>query len=1307
MNNFEMFVRNTAFGKEYIEIINNRTFRVRVTESSVFDYSKYNKIITKLESFKEIGLIIPENIVYNNGKYYIYTEYWNDIPIIEYSLNEEKYYNILLYIFDISYRIVHSTNINIKYLSFEDIFIDENDNISMIAPIFKPVNNNYIVINKDNNEDGLINALISFSEKLYSLMNIKNKNIEEFLNLLKSKKINCIHDLYEMILDKSNKKSIKNKVFRPPHFINRDNERERIVKNLGKKHIFIYGPQRSGKTKLIDFMKYKIKELGYQIISSDDLISELDFNNINIFDFLNYINKLKNNDLKLVLVADDFQDADIRFKNFIDELLIKDFDFPFSIILISHEDPTYNLNNIEYIELKPFNIQTTKTLLNIILSPNFLNKYPEIVEIVYNISGGLPGNIVQVIQDFFKLNIIEYKEKKFDFSPEKIENKKFNDIVLEKINSIPNNIKKDLIYLSSLGFKFNISEIEILEDYLKKNFDESILYALDNNIILKEDDNYRFFNLFYQKTLHDLLPLAEKIKIHSHLCKLASLSKKIFHLKSSNKFDSAISLIIKEMKKSLYEWKNLKFIDFGFNEIRNMTKEIPKSAIAIYLSKKFFLNEYSDDIINYLEIMKDSKVYNYIYYLFLKFSDKKKLNEFLISNISNEKTTDYKKALYIYYYLSINFSELTKDDVLNYYSTFENILLKHQNLNKFKTLKGMLLNILGIKHEIDQPEKSIMYYNNALKISLEINYKRLTQIVYANLAILYKALNSNLFDYYNNKVLDIAKEIGDYYTYNRTLINIAENKLYTGEINEFFKYINLAENSSKLNKDYNSYLLANDLKNYYYLYSKDYQNLLSNLRRIELYIKKHTYLKDSFDSIKNNILILKSLFEKEITFNNKYLEIIEKDDFFKHLYNLVKFDDEKIIYESFLFFKNNPLIYLKEEMVNLVSSKIAKYSFKKEFETWVYELINEFKDKKLSLTLLYEGLGKFYYEKNEKFKSLKYLRKAQKNYNELIMKNKFKEIGEYLYNNFGLPFNKDTISTNNLLDKLNFYEKINDLIIELLKLDSPKYIIDKIGEFLRNSFLLDKILIKVITNSFEIEYNFNCKNDNIIEKDIFSLNPFIISYISNNDDYKYYIHISNENIELNGLDISNILDNIIILEDVLYSILDKITHYEHSISDPLTNAYTRRYMENKLKELYGLYERYNFDFSIILIDLDDFKKINDSYGHQKGDIVLIELVRSIKNNLRDFDLICRYGGEEFLIILPNTSLEEAKIIANRLLVEINKDLYSATNLNITCSMGLSSISKIKNEPKIDNLIKNADDALYKAKNLGKNRFEVI
>ncbi|SHE28429.1 diguanylate cyclase (GGDEF) domain-containing protein [Marinitoga hydrogenitolerans DSM 16785] len=1327
MEKFQVFFRETLFGKEYLKIINDRTFRVRVTESSVFHYKSYLEILKSLEPLNEFGLMLPEKIEYDNEEYRIFTEYWNEIPITEIDIDEEKYYNILYTVYDLTDRVTHSTNIIIPYIYLEDIFIDETNNVTLMPSVFIPRKSDNIIINKKKSEEGVIELLINFSTTVYNLMSEKTELVKEFVKTLKNNSFECVHDLYVFLLKTFNYRLKKNKI-RIPHFINRESERDRILEVLGKKHIYIYGPQRIGKTRLIDFMEFKFKELNYNIIrarnvkdifSGDIKVPE----SMNIFYFLNFIELLRQGkkDFKLIMIVDDYQDINIKFKNFIEDIINKNFDFPFSLVLMSHVAPTVEFENIEYIELKPFNLKKTETLLKIILSSDFLKKYPEIVDIIYNLSDGYPGNIYQTIKDLNMLEIIKIENGKYVFYPEKLKVKKIIDLAEEKIDNIPDKIKQDLKYLSTLGFKFTVNEIKDLETYFKTSFDNTIIYALERDILLKEGNEYRFFNLIYQDLFHNSLSIKEQVNIHMYLCKKSiSLEKKIFHLKNARKIKSTIALIIKEMRKSIFEWKNLNFIDYGFNEIKNITDDIPLSTIAIYLSKKYFFNEFSDDLKEYIEKIKNSKVYEYIAYLFLKYSDEDKLNKKLLEWINDKETTDYKKVLYIYYYLNLNFSKLEKEEVYDYYFMVEKTFLKHRNLHKFKTIKGMLLNMLGIKMETELPELAVKYYNDALSISLEVRYKRLTQIVYANLAILYESLNSNLSEYYNRKVLEISKEIGDYQTYNRILINIANNKLYKGEIKEFFDLINKAERYSKINKDFNSYIFANDIKNYYFLYAKDYANLESNLRKITEYSKNKPFLKDSIEGIKDNIHILKALIEKDRPFfsNRKYKDKVVKNEFFQNFYNIIFENDEKIVYDAWLFFKNNPVIYLKEEMVSAAAEKISHYSFSEEFEKWVLELIKEFKNKKLSIALLYEGLGYFYTTKKEKFKALKFLRKAQKTYDDLMMKNRFEEINKFLMKEFRLPmfiyeeiysmeYNIEKYNYNNLISKIKSYEKINNLIIELLKSDSPKYLVEKIGEFLRDKYPINEILIRIITKDYEVEYNFNFKNEKDLKNDQFFIKPLKLSYISDYKDYKYYIYLSNSNIELSQKDAVDILDNIIIIEDVLYSILDKITHYEHSILDPLTNAYTRRYMENKLKELHGLYERYKFDFSIMLIDLDDFKKVNDKYGHQKGDEVLVELVKSLKKHLRDFDMVCRYGGEEFLLILPNTSLEDAEKIAKRLLKDINKDLLEKTKLNITCSIGVSSISEIIKEPRLKLLIENADKALYRAKNNGKNQVEVI
>lgn len=123
------------------------------------------------------------------------------------------------------------------------------------------------------------------------------------------------------------------------------------------------------------------------------------------------------------------------------------------------------------------------------------------------------------------------------------------------------------------------------------------------------------------------------------------------------------------------------------------------------------------------------------------------------------------------------------------------------------------------------------------------------------------------------------------------------------------------------------------------------------------------------------------------------------------------------------------------------------------------------------------------------------------------------------------------------------------------------------------------------------------------------------------------------------------------------------------------------------------------DFSIIIFDVDDFKQVNDHYGHSVGDDVLKEVAKIMKENLRKKDFIGRYGGEEFMLLLPETSLAEAKVIGERIRVSIQDACFSLENLKVTISGGVSGTCKRA----IKDIINHADSNLYKAKQMNKNR----
>lgn len=184
---------------------------------------------------------------------------------------------------------------------------------------------------------------------------------------------------------------------------------------------------------------------------------------------------------------------------------------------------------------------------------------------------------------------------------------------------------------------------------------------------------------------------------------------------------------------------------------------------------------------------------------------------------------------------------------------------------------------------------------------------------------------------------------------------------------------------------------------------------------------------------------------------------------------------------------------------------------------------------------------------------------------------------------------------------------------------------------------------------------------------------------------------------------------------VLYSAFQDITSRKRRESllqsqadrDPLTAIYNRRYFENeaakKIKEAHAKKEH----FAVLMIDADNFKRINDTFGHKIGDKVLIELAATCERSLRADDLVARYGGEEFVAFLNNVTPEIAAMVANRLKDEIaNAVVYSEENkrVNFTVSIGVAP-SGVSDETGL--MIKMADDAMYVAKQNGRNRVEVF
>ncbi|WP_454849051.1 PleD family two-component system response regulator [Rhizobium binxianense] len=162
---------------------------------------------------------------------------------------------------------------------------------------------------------------------------------------------------------------------------------------------------------------------------------------------------------------------------------------------------------------------------------------------------------------------------------------------------------------------------------------------------------------------------------------------------------------------------------------------------------------------------------------------------------------------------------------------------------------------------------------------------------------------------------------------------------------------------------------------------------------------------------------------------------------------------------------------------------------------------------------------------------------------------------------------------------------------------------------------------------------------------------------------------------------------------------------ELAVTDALTGLHNRRYLDNHLNTLFNRSMARGRPLSVLITDIDRFKQVNDTYGHDGGDEVLKEFASRIRTTVRGADLACRYGGEEFVVVMPDTSPEVAAAVAERLRAAVESVPFelksTGQTLSITASFGISS--RIPSVITPDQLVKQADQALYEAKNTGRNR----
>lgn len=298
------------------------------------------------------------------------------------------------------------------------------------------------------------------------------------------------------------------------------------------------------------------------------------------------------------------------------------------------------------------------------------------------------------------------------------------------------------------------------------------------------------------------------------------------------------------------------------------------------------------------------------------------------------------------------------------------------------------------------------------------------------------------------------------------------------------------------------------------------------------------------------------------------------------------------------------------------------------------------------------------------------------NNEDVLLENLFNIIRKYFnYDAIGIFFNSPDLLETNVL---NLYFESNLINKAQIK-----------NKFFKNIKKYKPILKSEIKVFHETDKLTLIRNKNI--------NELILPFCFNNNLTGGICIFSKDSILKTDLENFNLIINeLLSIFKLKYIFTEQI--FKSSI-DPLTNLYNRNQFEICLNHEFNRAKRYNNTFTIAMIDIDHFKNINDTYGHQFGDYILVAISKIIQESFRKTDSVYRYGGEEIVIIMPETNKEKALLPLEKIRKKINNTNFK--DINISISIGASDYTTNKSSP--ETILKHADENLYKAKESGRNK----